>query len=181
MPPCWQVPRLAAMSGPQVRPEPPATAGRMAEAMPTTETQSALLDAQAVSARVSADEAAADTERARLLSQPLPALEDGVEPSMQLHKDELLHAIRRAAMLDDGHIKSPSGGTLYLTSRRLLHAGSPLREVDLADITDAGVALERLLLLDLADGSDLAIEVDQPRLLRVQLAAARAAARERSA
>ena len=43
------------------------------------------------------------------------------------------------------------------------------------------MALERLLLLDLADGSDLAIEVDQPRLLRVQLAAARATARRRAA
>ena len=41
------------------------------------------------------------------------------------------------------------------------------------------MALERLLLVDLADGSDLAFEIDQPRLLRVQLAAARAAARER--
>ena len=45
----------------------------------------------------------------------------------------------------------------------------------LTDIAESAVALERLLLLDLADGSDLAIEVDQPRLLRVQLAAARAA------
>jgi len=181
MPPCWQVPKLAAMSGPQVRPEPPATAGRMAEAMPTTETQSALLDAQAVSARVSADEAAADAERARLVSQSLPTLDGGAEPSMQLHQDELLHAIRRAALLDDGHTKPPPGGTLYLTSRRLVHSGPSVREVDLAAITDAGVALERLLLLDLTDGSELAIEVDQPRLLRVQLAAARAAARKRSA
>lgn len=137
-------------------------------------------DAQAVATRISADEAAADAERARLTGQPLPTMEEGAEPSMQLHPDELLHAIRRAAMLDDGHTKPPTGGTLYLTSRRLLHAGSALREVDLADITDAGVALERLLLLDLTDGSELAIEVDQPRLLRVQLAAARAAARGRS-
>ena len=42
------------------------------------------------------------------------------------------------------------------------------------------MALERLLLLDLTDGSDLAIEVDQPRLLRVQLAAARANTRRRT-
>jgi hypothetical protein len=42
------------------------------------------------------------------------------------------------------------------------------------------VSLERLLLLDLTDGSDLAFEVDQPRLLRVQLAAARVHARRRA-
>jgi hypothetical protein len=160
------------------RPE-PAPAGRTAEADPTTAIPAALRDAGDVSARVSADEAAADAERARLASQPLPSLGDGIEPSMRLHPKELLHAIRPAAMLDDGHTKTPAGGTLYLTSRRLVHTGSSVREVDLADIADAGVALERLLLLDLADGSDLAIEVDQPRLLRVQLAAARAAARER--
>jgi hypothetical protein len=50
--------------------------------------------------------------------------------------------------------------------------------VDLQQISDMAVSMERLLLIELTDGSDLAIEVDQPRLLRVQLAAARAAARE---
>jgi hypothetical protein len=49
----------------------------------------------------------------------------------------------------------------------------------LTDIADVGVALERLLLVEGTDGSDLAIEVDAPRLLRVQVSAARAAARER--
>ncbi len=43
------------------------------------------------------------------------------------------------------------------------------------------VALERLLLIRRRDGSDLAVEVDQPRLLRVQLAAAVAAERAREA
>jgi hypothetical protein len=83
-------------------------------------------------------------------------------------------------MLEDRTGALLKGGTLYLTSQRLLHKGQSVREVELADITETGVALERLLLVDLADGSDLAIEIDQPRLLRVQLAAARAAAREHS-
>lgn len=169
------------MTGPEAPQSEPTLASHAAEADATAVTEAALRDAQAVALRVGADEAAADAERARLVSQPLPSLKDGVEPSLRLHPEEQLHAIRRAAMLDDGHTRPPSGGTLYLTSRRLLHAGSSVREVDLADITDAGVALERLLLLDLTDGSDMAIEVDQPRLLRVQLAAARAAAREQSA
>jgi hypothetical protein len=83
-------------------------------------------------------------------------------------------------MLEDSHSSVPSGGTLYLTSRRLVHLGPEVREVDLTAIDEIGVVLERLLLVDLADGSDLAIEVDQPRVLRVQLAAARAAARRRA-
>jgi hypothetical protein len=135
-------------------------------------------DADPVGARVSADEAAADAERARLSNEPLPRLVDGFEPPIQLSADEVVHAIRQAAMLEDRNGGAQSGGTLYLTSRRLLHIGAQTREVALGAITEIAVALERLLLLDLTDGSDLAIEVDQPRLLRVQLAAARAAARE---
>ena len=73
----------------------------------------------------------------------------------------------------------PKGGSLYLTSQRLVHVGEASREVSLDAIQETAVSLERLLLLDLTDGSDLAIEVDQPRLLRVQLAAARANARRR--
>ena len=74
-----------------------------------------------------------------------------------------------------------SGGTLYLTSRRLIHVGNEaIEEVELGRISDMAVALERLLLVELTDGSDLAIEVDQPRLLRVQVAAARAALRKLS-
>jgi hypothetical protein len=42
-----------------------------------------------------------------------------------------------------------------------------------------GIGLERLVLIRLRGGSDMAIEVDQPRLLRVQLAAAIAAQRAR--
>lgn len=157
----------------------------MAEAAPTAADPAALRDAQLVSVRVSADEAAADAERARLSSEPLPNLADGVEPSVQLWADEVVHAIRQAAMLEDGGAGDQTGGqfggTLYLTSHRLVHIGRQTREVDLGAIAEIAVSLERLLLLDLADGSDLAIEVDQPRLLRVQLAAARAAAREQMA
>ncbi len=72
------------------------------------------------------------------------------------------------------------GGDLYLTSRRMVHVGESSREINLVAIQESAVSLERLLLLDLTDGSDLAIEVDQPRLLRVQLAAARANARRRA-
>lgn len=140
----------------------------------------AVRDAEAIARRVAADEAAADTERARLSREPLPALADGIEERIGLQAAETVHAMRPAALVEGRGGSLPAGGTLYLTSHRLIHAGTELREVPLGDIAEIGVALERLLLVDLADGSDLAIEVDQPRLLRVQLAAARAAARERA-
>jgi hypothetical protein len=73
--------------------------------------------------------------------------------------------------------RHPVGGTLYLTSRRLIHAGEQVSEVPLATIEEMALALERLLLIRLNDGLDLALEVAHPRLLRVQIAAAKAAAR----
>ena len=42
---------------------------------------------------------------------------------MQLAGGELVHAIRRGALLDEGEAARPTGGTLYLTSERLVHAG----------------------------------------------------------
>ena len=137
----------------------------------------ALQDAQQITARVSADEAAADAERARLTAGDLPDV-TAAATGLQLRTGEIVHAFRQVALLEGGSGQMPSGGTLFLTSQRLVHAGRASREVELRDIAEIAVALERLLLVDLADGSDLAIEVDQPRLLRVQLAAARAAARE---
>jgi hypothetical protein len=165
------------MNSPEASP-PELTPGiRTADADPSA-VPAALRDAQTIAVRVGADETAADIERSRLAQEPLPNLADGIEPAVRLQPDELVHAIRQAAILEDGHSSMASGGTLYLTSRRLVHLGAEMREVDLMAITEIAVVLERLLLVDLADGSDLAIEVDQPRLFRVQLAAARARARE---
>jgi hypothetical protein len=143
-----------------------------------TELPVGLRDAQVVGARVSADEAAADVERARLSTEPLRGLPGGIELDLPLGAGEVVHAVRHAAILEARGGTQQEGGTLYLTSHRLVHIGTQTREVDLQAITEIGVSLERLLLVGLADGSDLAVEVDQPRLLRVQLAAARAAARE---
>jgi len=146
-----------------------------------TAVPAALRDAQQVTARVSADEAAADAERARLATEPLPRVADAGQARLQLRDGEIVHAVRPIALLEDRGGDLPQGGTLYLTSQRLVHAGQTVREVELTDIAEIAVALERLLLVDLADGADLAIEVDQPRLLRVQLAAARVAARGHTA
>lgn len=166
------------MPGPDAPRPDPAPADRPAEAARSTVDAAGVRDAREIATRVAADEAAADAERARLLAEPLPLLDPEAHLSALLTAGELLHAVRRMALLERGPSQTPVGGTLYLTSSRLLHvATGGTTPVALASIADIAVALERLLLIGLADGSDLAIEVDQPRLLRVQLAAARAAAR----
>lgn len=147
--------------------------------LPTSTAEpAALRDAQSIAARVAADEAAADAERERLASGPLPSI--GPEQDAPTMRDgEQLHAVRHAALLERNSDNPPTGGTLYLTSARLLHVGTErTNDIPLQRIHDMAVAVERLLLVGLTDGSDLAIEVDQPRLLRVQVAAARAAVRE---
>ncbi|MFL5682817.1 MAG: hypothetical protein ACJ77O_06710, partial [Chloroflexota bacterium] len=68
-------------------------------------------------------------------------------------------------------------GRLYLTSQRLILLGHTNVEVDLAEIDELALAGERLLIT-LDDGTGLSIDTDQPRLLRVQIAAALTAGRE---
>ena len=177
--------RLRAMSDPDA-PEPRRT-DRATEAAPSTALPAdradpgaaALRDAEAIAARVTADERAADEERERLAREPLPVVAARAEQVFQRWPGEIIHAERHAAMVERGKDAPLSGGTLYLTSRRLVHVGrEAVVEIDLERIADMAVALERLLLIELTDGSDLAIEVDGPRLLRVQVAAARAILRE---
>ena len=154
--------------------------GEIGMTYPAAPDAAALRDAAAIALRITADEEAADAERARLVEGDLPDLRSQVDGALALTEGEVVHAIRRSAMLEETDAATPMGGNLYLTSQRLVHVGEASREIGLDAIQESAVALERLLLLDLTDGSDLAIEVDQPRLLRVQLAAARANTRRRT-
>jgi hypothetical protein len=134
----------------------------------------AVRDAVRISDRIRNDETAADAAREAYRSAGLPILED-----LPGHLDagENLHAVHRLAMVELGADRTPRGGTLMVTSRRLVHRGTDVVAWPLEDIDEMSVALERLLLLRLTDGTDVAVEVDVPRLLRVQLAAAMAALR----
>jgi hypothetical protein len=140
-------------------------------------------DAQRIAERIARDETLADEARERYRTVGLPVLEPSALLGM-LKPGERLHAVHRMAMLEVGWRGAtgadpnlPHGGTLYVTSQRLVHRGTEDGTWAFGDIDEMAVALERLLLVRMRDGSDLAIEVDQPRLLRVQLAAARAASR----
>jgi hypothetical protein len=158
------------------------------EAAPTAGTRipadsTSVRDAQRIAERIARDETLADEARERYRTDGLPELEPSALLGL-LNPGERLHAVHRMAMLETGWRGTtgtdpnlPHGGTLYVTSQRLVHRGTEDGTWSFADIDEMAVALERLLLVRMRDGSDLAIEVDQPRLLRVQLAAALAASR----
>jgi hypothetical protein len=139
----------------------------------------ALRDARANSARIASDENEADDARRRYEVVGLPTLDIDERFAALRQPNEVPHVIHSSALLELGSRTQPVtellGGAFYLTSRRLVHLGTRLTEVPLANIAEMAVALERLLLIRLNDGSDLALEVDHPRLLRVQIAAAIAA------
>jgi hypothetical protein len=71
---------------------------------------------------------------------------------------------------------SSAAGTLLLTSGRIIVAGAGVVEIDLEDIEEAVISGDRLLLV-LGRGVGLSLALGQPRLLRVQVAAARSVTR----
>jgi hypothetical protein len=143
----------------------------------------AVRDAQNIAARIAEDEAAADEARQAYQANGIPTIEPDASAEALLKPGELLHAVHASALLEEApildEVAQPRGGTLYLTSERLVHTATEATELPLVDIEEMAVALERLVLIRRRNGSDLALEVDQPRLLRVQLAAAIAAERAR--
>lgn len=147
--------------------DPAATATGSAEEDP------ALRDATATASRIEADEAAALEVRDRLHAASLPAMMPDAVVRAHLADGELVHDLRARAIL-----KAPGddralgyGGTLYLTSRRLLHIGQVTVNVQLTDIVETSLAGERLLVT-LSDGEGLVLDVDRPRQLRAEIAAA---------
>lgn len=138
-----------------------------------TEEGPALRDATAAAARAAADEDEATSARERLRDAPLPALQPDGVVSSHLHPGELVYGLRASAILrapgDDRALGY--GGTLYLTSHRLIHIGQVIVNVQLKDIVETSLAGERLLIT-LRAGEGIAFDVDRPRTLRTEIAAA---------
>jgi hypothetical protein len=138
----------------------------------STEEGPALRDAATLAERSAADEAAAGLARDAFLVSPVPVIEPDEAISSHLNPGEQVHGLRRHAILrapgDDRALGY--GGTLYLTSRRLVHLGQVIVTVQLTDIVESSLAGERLLL-SLRGGEGLAIDLDRPRLLRAEMAA----------
>jgi hypothetical protein len=143
---------------------------------PTTEAGPALRDAAATAARIADDEAAADAIRERLTHEPLPIIAPDPSVAPHLAADEQIHDLRRSAMLrvPGGDRAHGYGGTLYLTSRRLIHIGQVIVTVELSDIVETSIAGERLLVT-LGGGEGMTLEIGRPRHLRVEIAAAQRA------
>jgi hypothetical protein len=144
----------------------------------STEEGPALRDASAAADRAARDEADAADARERFRDAPMPAIEPDHVIAGQLGHDEGLHSVRRSAILSvpGGDRSLGYGGTLYLTSRRLVHLGQVMMTVQLTDIVETSLAGERLLLA-LRNGEGMAFDVDRPRLLRAEIAAAMRAVR----
>ncbi len=136
-------------------------------------------DAAEILARVSADEVAADRARERYRVDEMPALEPDARIAPLLGSHECVLAVRRSAQLDRRQpIPRPDAplglaGDLYLTSRRLVLVGRQVLSFDLGEIEEIGVSGERLLLV-MSGGAGVSLDVEQPRLLRVEIATARA-------
>ena len=138
----------------------------------STEEGPALRDALTAAARAESDEVAAAEARARLLTEPMPTIPADEPIAAHLAADEHLHALRPHAILRGPGDERALGyaGTLYLTSRRLVHLGQVVMSVQLTDVVETSLAGERLLLT-LREGEGFSLDVDQPRLLRAQMAA----------
>lgn len=135
----------------------------------------ALRDAAILLARTEADEAAAAAARAHYETESLPTLGVEDDVAQELRGDEALHARRSSAMLNrlDGAGTLPGyAGTLYLTSRRLIHIGQVTFAVPLTQIEEVSIVGERLLLT-LSSGEGVSLDVAEPRLLRVMIGVAR--------
>ena len=138
-----------------------------------TEDGPALRDAGATVIRIEDDEARAAAARERFSVQPLPVLEPDEAVVGHLTQGESVHALRSHAILraPGGDNALGYGGTLYLTSRRLVHLGQVEMSVQLTDIVETSLAGERLLL-GLRQGEGLSLDLDRPRELRAEIAAA---------
>ena len=129
------------------------------------------------------DEVDATAARARYRAEGIAPVAPDSRIEHLLAPGECLLAVHAATVADsrasaDGSaVGAGATGDLYLTSARLVFAGGVLVAYALGDIEQAVIAGEDVLLV-MRDGVGLRVAVDEPRLLRVQIAAARAARRD---
>jgi hypothetical protein len=153
-----------------------------AAAMPRTEDDvpgSAVIpgaeaDAAALVRRAEEDERAAHEVRQLALHEPIQPLPVPDDPAFATALEgEDLFAVRSSAILNAGRGDVPGyGGTLLLTTSRLLLVGQVTIALRLVDLQETALAGGRLLIT-LRDGEGVTLDVGQPRLLRAQIAAVR--------
>lgn len=126
------------------------------------------------------DDAAASEARARFRSFGLePVVADDQIRSL-LDANEQVLAVRHSVGVDRRLGSSRASAIdsircdLYVTTARLVLIGQEVISFDLEQVEDSALAGESVLLL-LHDGVGIVLDADRPRLLRVQIAAARTA------
>lgn len=152
-------------------------------------------DAAAVLARIEADEAAAEAARAHYRRAGSRPIETAPELDGALGPAESLLAWRTTAIVQQVHGGQPghrgqqvdglellnethgAGGPLVLTSSRLMHLSRVPQTRALEEIVELTVTGERLLV-SFRSGGGWNVQVNEPRLLRVHIAAALAAVRD---
>jgi hypothetical protein len=122
------------------------------------------------------DEALASAARVRYRADGIVGIEPDLAIRAVLDPDEQLLAVREVATV--GSVSTPREralfGRLAITTKRLLVLdGQSVTLARLEELDDVTIATNRLLVM-LTTGVSFIIDTAQPRLLRVELAAARA-------
>ena len=144
-----------------------------------TADEAAIRDAEAVVERAVADDNAAIDLRQRLKAEPLPTIEPGDDVAAMLVPDEQVVTVRDAVVVERDSAGPPPGDRLIrlvVTTARLILIGRTTRSIPFDQIDEVSVAGE-LVLVSLIDGEGLSLDAGGPRLLRLQIAAARAGIR----
>ena len=132
--------------------------------------------------QVGSDATAAAEARERYRTRPMATLAPDPEVMGFLGSGERIVAARPSAILDRrqpvgvGPLTSGLRGQFIVTSRRLLLVGRTVLSYELDDVVETLIGGGHLLVV-MRDGLGFAIDVPQPLLLRVEIAAARTASR----
>ncbi len=136
------------------------------------------------SAARATDEASADEARQRLREQGIVPIEPDERIGVLLCSDERVVAVRRAVSLERRTgWREPGGGLngdFYVTTQRLIHLARVQVTYALGEVREAVVAGGALRLV-VGESRGVEIDVGDPSSLRVEIAAAREAARAAAA
>lgn len=131
--------------------------------------------------RASTDDALADDARRRLRDQGIVPVEPDERIGVMLAAGERVVAVRRGVSIERRkENRDPElglRGDLYVTTHRLVCLGQVQVEVPLVAIREAVVAQGALRLI-VGGGHGIEIRTADPKVLRVEIAAVRAGARE---
>ena len=145
------------------------------EPRPATHDAIAVRDADAIVDRATQDERAALELRGRLRTEPLTTIAPDAHVSELLDTGERVIALRDAVVVK--HHPAAAAGPprvvrLYVTTARLILVDETPWTIPLDQIDELSLSGEQILIT-LVNGEGICLDAGPPRLLRVQIAAAR--------